>query len=263
MTQRADNRAPGFELTPDELDRYQRHIQLECFGLDGQKRLRQARVLIVGLGGLGSPAAMYLASAGIGSLALVDFDRVERSNLQRQIVHRSASIGQNKVDSARETLRELNPHVDVHCIPWAMDGEDLLAEVRRADVVLDASDNFETRFALNAVCVAEKRPLVSGAAVRTHGQINVFDPRRADSPCYRCVFDDVGEAEEPCALVGVFAPLLGIIGSVQAAETVKLIVGMGDSLVGNLILIDSLSMRWRNLRVRRDPHCPVCGPKHD
>ena len=202
--------------------------------------------------------SIYLASAGIGSLTLVDFDRVERSNLSRQIVHRTADIDRNKVDSARDTLLALNPHVQIDTIPSALDEETLRAEITRADIVIDASDNFETRFALNQACYALHCPLVCGAATQMLGQISAFDFRDQDSPCYRCLFDDTGESEEPCALVGVFSPLLGIIGSVQAAEALKLLLNMGDSLVGRLILFDAFKMQWRSLTVPKDPLCPIC-----
>ena len=247
------------ELTAEELARYRRHIQLEPIGEIGQRRISAARVLLIGLGGLGSPASMYLASAGIGTLALADFDRVELSNLQRQIVHRTADIDRNKVDSARDSLHAINPHVEIETFPWAIDGEDLATQIEQADVVVDASDNFETRFALNRLCHAAKRPLVSGAAVRMEGQINVFDFRQAHSPCYRCIFDEAGEPEEPCALVGVFAPLLGIIGSVQAAEALKLIMHIGEPLVGRMIVLDAMTMTWRTLKVRQDEACPICA----
>ena len=217
-------------LSESELDRYRRHIQLEPIGEAGQIRIKASRALLIGLGGLGSPVSIYLASAGIGHLTLIDFDRVERSNLSRQIVHRTVDIDRNKVDSARDTLLALNPHVQIDTIPWAVDEETLRAEIIRADIVIDASDNFETRFALNQACYELARPLVCGAAVKMLGQISAFDFRDQNSPCYRCLFDDTDEPEEPCALVGVFAPLLGVIGSVQAAEALKLLLNMGDQV---------------------------------
>ena len=246
-------------LSPDQRERYSRHLQLPEIGEAGQARLAAARVLVVGAGGLGSPAVMFLAAAGVGTLAIADYDRVELSNLQRQILFRTADIGEDKVAAARETVAAMNPDVRVEAIPWAMDGPDLVREVERADVVVDASDNFETRFEVNAACVAAGIPLVSGAAIRMEGQVAVFDPRDPESPCYRCLFDDTGEAEEPCALVGVFAPAAGIAGTIQAAEAVKLLVGLPSGLSGRLMLIDVLTTRVRNLRVRRDPACPACG----
>ncbi|MBF2761291.1 MAG: molybdopterin-synthase adenylyltransferase MoeB [Ectothiorhodospiraceae bacterium AqS1] len=241
-------------------ERYGRHIRLAQIGEAGQRRLEAAQVLIVGLGGLGSPVAMYLAASGVGRLVLSDYDHVELSNLQRQIVHRSRDIGRNKVDSARDTLLALNPEIEVIALDRALD-EDLDAQVEAADVVVDATDNFESRFALNAACWRQRTPLVSGAAIRMEGQIAVFDPADPKSPCYRCLYRDSGGAEgEPCALVGVLAPLLGIIGSVQATETLKLITGFGDTLAGRLIVLDAALMEWRELRLPKDPACPVCGP---
>lgn len=238
--------------------RYSRHMRLAEIGQRGQERLNAARVLVVGLGGLGSPVAMYLAASGIGHIVLSDYDAVELSNLQRQIVHRSADVGRAKVESARDTLLALNPEIEVTPKPWALD-DDLDEEVAAATVVVDATDNFESRFALNAACWRHGTPLVSGAAIRMEGQIAVFDPRDPASPCYRCLYSDDGQAEgEPCALVGVLAPLLGIIGSVQAVETIKLIVGFGTSLAGRLIALDAAEMEWRELRLGKDPACPVC-----
>ncbi len=234
-------------------------MQLAEIGERGQERLNAARVLVVGLGGLGSPVAMYLAASGVGHIVLSDYDAVELSNLQRQIVHGSADIGRTKVESARDTLLALNPEIEVTPLPWALD-DDLDAQVATATVVVDATDNFESRFALNAACRRHATPLVSGAAIRMEGQIAVFDPRDPDSPCYRCLYTDDGRVEgEPCALVGVLAPLLGIVGSVQAAETIKLIAGFGTSLAGRLIAFDAADMEWRELRLPRDPACPVCG----
>ena len=241
------------------LERYSRHVRLAEIGEAGQERLNAARVLVVGLGGLGSPAAMYLAASGVGHMVLSDYDVVELSNLQRQIAHRSGDVGRNKVDSARDTLLALNPEIEVTPIHWTLD-DDLDTEIAAATVVVDATDNFESRFALNAACRRQMTPLVSGAAIRMEGQIAVFDPRDPDSPCYRCLYNDDGRAEgEPCVLVGVLAPLLGIIGSVQAAETIKLIAGFGTSLAGRLIVIDAAEMEWRELKLGRDPACPVCG----
>ena len=242
--------------------RYSRHMRLSEIGEIGQERLNSARVLVVGLGGLGSPVAMYLAASGVGhtmQVVLSDYDAVELSNLQRQIVHRNADVGRDKVESARDTLLALNPEIEVTPLHWALD-DDLDEQVAAATVVVDATDNFESRFALNAACWRHVTPLVSGAAIRMEGQIAVFDPRDPDSPCYRCLYSDDGRVEgEPCALVGVLAPLLGIIGSVQAAETIKLIAGFGTSLAGRLIALDAAEMEWRELRLGKDPACPVCG----
>ena len=245
-------------LSTEQRERYSRHLQLPEIGEAGQSRLAAARVLVVGAGGLGSPAVMFLAAAGVGTLAIADYDRVELSNLQRQVLYRTSDIGEDKVTAAREAVSAMNPDVRVEAIPWAMDGPDLVREVGRADVVVDASDNFETRFEVNAACLAKATPLVSGAAIRMEGQVAVFDPNDPESPCYRCLFDDTGDAEEPCALVGVFAPVAGITGTIQAAEAVKLVVGLPSGLEGRLMLIDALAMRVRTVRVRRDPSCPAC-----
>lgn len=240
-------------------ERYSRHLRLPQMGIEGQRRLLRSRALIVGLGGLGSPAAMYLAASGVGTLVLSDFDQVELSNLQRQIVHGTSDLGRHKVESARDRLHELNPEVVVHPLPWALDDTELFSEVVQADVVLDASDNFETRFQLNRACVRAKTPLVSGAAIRLEAQVSVFEPARPDSPCYRCLYSDESRAGETCLELGVLAPLLGIIGSLQAVEALKLLVGIGSTLTGRVLLLDALHMEWRTLRLPKDPRCPVCS----
>ena len=248
-------------LSPEQRERYGRHLQLPEIGEAGQARLAAARVLVVGVGGLGSPVVMFLAGAGVGTLAIADYDRVELSNLQRQVLYRTADIGEDKVAAASRVVAALNPDVRVEAIAWAMDGPDLLREVEKADAVVDASDNFETRFEINAACLATRTPLVSGAAIRMEGQVAVFDPNDPESPCYRCVFDDTGDPEEPCARVGVFAPVAGIAGSIQAAEAVKLVAGVPSGLRRRLMLIDALSMQVRTVRVRRDPACPACADR--
>ncbi len=240
-------------------ERYSRHVLLPQIGAAGQRRLLDASALVVGLGGLGSPAAMYLASAGVGRLVLLDFDVVERSNLQRQIVHFTTDIGREKVDSARDKLEALNPDVDIETVSRLLDDDDLHEAIAHADVVVDGSDNFETRFAVNAGCVRNRTPLVSGAVLRWDGQVIAFDPRGPESPCYRCLYLEGEEEGETCAEVGVFAPLLGIIGSVQAAEAIKILAGVESHLVGRLLILDGLRMEWRSVRVRRDSSCPVCG----
>ena len=248
-------------LGPDQRERYSRHLRLPEIGEAGQDRLAAARVLVVGAGGLGSPAVTFLAAAGVGALAISDYDRVELSNLPRQILYRTRDVGEDKVTAARSAVAAINPDVRVEAIPWAMDGPDLARQVERADVVLDASDNFETRFEINAACLAAGTALVSGAAVRMEAQVAVFDPNDPLSPCYRCLFDDTGDPEEPCALTGVFAPVTGIAGTIQAAEAVKLIIGLPSGLRRRLMLIDALSMRMRTVRVRRDPACPACAER--
>lgn len=242
-------------------ERYSRHLLLPQIGEAGQARLRRARVLVIGLGGLGSPVAMYLAASGVGHLVLVDFDHVELSNLQRQVIHSSADIGRDKVASARDRVTALNPDVEVTTLAYVLDDDELKEEIGKADVVVDASDNFETRFALNALCFGAGTPLVSGAAIRMEGQVGVFDPRDLTSGCYRCLYTNESGEGEACAQVGVLAPLLGIIGSVQATETLKLIVGIGRSLSGRLLVLDALDMEWRMLKLPRDPECPVCGQR--
>ena len=243
-----------------QLLRYSRHILLRQVDVAGQEKLLKARVLMVGLGGLGSPAAMYLAASGVGHLVIVDHDKVELTNLQRQIVHTTESIGQDKVASATRQLKALNPEITVTAINRKLEGAELTEQVRAADVVVDASDNFPTRFLLNAACVREETPLVSGAVVRFEAQVAVFRADLPDSPCYRCLYHETSEPDEPCAEFGVLAPVAGIVGSIQAAETLKLLLGIGETLTGRVLLLDALAMEWREIRLRKDPHCPVCGP---
>ena len=245
-------------MTDDELLRYSRQILLPDFDIAGQERLRRSRALIVGLGGLGSPVAMYLAAAGVGRLTLVDFDRVDLSNLQRQIVHRTADIGRLKVESARDTLLALNPSVAVTTLPQALDEAELREQVRQADVVVDACDNLPTRLAINAACVRAGVPLVSGAAIRLEGQVLVWRPGEKGA-CYRCLYRDADAAPETCAQTGVLAPVVGIVGSIQALEAIKVLTDFGETLAGRLLLLDAKRMEWRTLKVRRDPACPVCG----
>jgi molybdopterin-synthase adenylyltransferase len=247
-------------MQDDELLRYSRHILLDDIGIEGQTRILQGRALIIGAGGLGSPAAMYLAVAGIGYLTLVDHDTVDLTNLQRQIAHRSDSLGQPKVTSAQRTVNELNAQVRVTAVQQRADAALLDELVPQADVVLDCCDNFSTRHAVNAACVRHNKPLVSGAAIQFDGQISVYDPRDANAPCYACVFPP-GEAFEEvrCSTMGVFAPLVGIIGTMQAAEALKLIAGIGRSLAGRLLMLDGRAMEWTEVRMPRHAHCPVCS----
>lgn len=247
-------------MNDDQLLRYSRHILLPQFGIDGQQKLLSSHALIIGAGGLGSPSALYLAASGMGTITLCDGDKVDLTNLQRQIVHHTPAIGQYKVESARTTLARINPEVDVIGFAERVGEERLMELVAKADVVLDASDNFATRHAVNRACVASKRPLVSGAGIRFDGQIAVFDLRFDESPCYHCLFPEHGEAdEERCAVMGVFAPLVGIIGAMQAAEAIKLVTGVGESLNGKLLLLDALSMEWRSVKIRKDPWCGACS----
>jgi molybdopterin-synthase adenylyltransferase len=246
-------------MNDDQLLRYSRQILLPQVGFEGQERLRAARVLIVGMGGLGSPVAMYLAASGVGHLVIVDHDQVDLSNLQRQIVHASDRIGQPKVVSAQQTLHGINPETTITAFNLRLEGEALTEQVALADAVVDATDNFATRFALNRVCVAQKTPLISGAAIRMEGQVAVFRPDLPDSPCYRCLYKDMDELGETCSQTGVLAPVVGIIGSIQATETLKVLLNMGETLTGRLLLLDAYTMEWRSLRLRKDPQCPVCG----
>jgi molybdopterin/thiamine biosynthesis adenylyltransferase len=249
-------------MTDDELLRYSRHILLDEIGIEGQDRIRAARALVVGAGGLGSPVALFLASAGIGRLTLVDDDAVDLTNLQRQIAHTHDRIGRPKVESARAAALALNPALDVLAIERRVDAPALAPLVADADVVLDCSDNFATRQAVNAACVAAGVPLVTGAAIAFDGQVSVHDTRRADAPCYACVFPpDAVPPEARCATMGVFAPLVGIIGSMQAAEALKLVAHVGESLAGRLQMLDARDMRWAEIRVARDPRCPVCATR--
>jgi molybdopterin/thiamine biosynthesis adenylyltransferase len=250
-------------MTDDDLLRYSRHILLDDIGIEGQERIRAARALVVGAGGLGSPAALFLASAGIGRLTLVDGDTVDLTNLQRQLAHTQGRIGQAKVASARAAALALNPTLDVATVERRVDAADLAALVVAADVVLDCSDNFATRHAINAACVAAGVPLVAGAAIGFDGQLSVYDVRLEGAPCYACVFPPDSEvAEVRCATMGVFAPLVGIVGSMQAAEALKLVAGIGSSLAGRLQLLDARTMAWTEIRVPRDPRCRVCGARH-
>ena len=248
-------------MNDEQLLRYSRQIMLPQVDVAGQQLLLDSHALIIGLGGLGSPIAMYLAAAGVGRLTLADFDRIDLSNLQRQIAHGQADLGRLKVESAADRLRELNPEVAVTTLPERLEGEDLAAAVAAADVVLDASDNFATRFAINRACVGARTPLVSGAAIRLEGQVTVFT-NEDGGPCYRCLYDDIPEEEARCSETGVLAPLVGIIGSVQALEAIKLLAGLGRPLAGRLLTLDAARMEWREIRYRRDPNCPVCASRH-
>ncbi|MFT0532710.1 HesA/MoeB/ThiF family protein [Castellaniella hirudinis] len=242
------------------LMRYARHILLDELGVEGQERLLAARVLIVGAGGLGSPAALYLAAAGVGRLVLVDDDVVELSNLQRQILHTTAGLGQPKAESGRRALLALNPDIQVRARVERLDEARLRVLAAEADLVLDCCDNFATRHAINRACVATRTPLVSGAAIKFSGQVSVYDLRRDDSPCYYCLFPEADDVEElRCATTGVLGPLLGMVGSVQATEAIKLLAGLGDPLVGRLLSVDALRMQWHTIRFKRDPGCPVCA----
>ncbi len=247
-------------MTDDDLLRYSRHILLEEIGVEGQERLAAAHAVVIGAGGLGSPVALYLGSAGLGRITLVDADTVDVTNLQRQIAHAQDRVGQAKVDSAREAIHALNPAVNVQVVAQRADAALLDTLVPGASVVLDCTDNFATRHAINAACVRHRVPLVSGAAIRFDGQVAVYDPRDDQAPCYACVFPPQQAVEETrCATMGVFAPLVGVIGSLQAAEALKLLAGAGTTLTGRLLMLDGLRMEWNEIRVSRQATCPVCG----
>lgn len=249
-------------LNDEELLRYSRQILLAQVDIDGQLRLKGSRVLIVGLGGLGSPVALYLAAAGVGELHLADFDTVDLTNLQRQVMHDTAAVGLSKVDSAMARLQAINPQVALVAHRQALDDDSLAQALGAVDLVLDCCDNFATREAVNAACVAAGKPLVSGAAIRLEGQLSVFDPRNPLSPCYHCLYGHGSEAELTCSEAGVLGPLVGLVGSLQALEALKLLAGFGEPLVGRLLLVDALGTRFRELRVKRDPACSVCGAGH-
>ena len=247
-------------MNDDQLLRYSRQIMLPYVGIEGQEKLLNARVLIIGMGGLGSPIAMYLAAAGLGHLVICDFDEVDLSNLQRQIIHSSNQrIGQNKADSAKETLLNLNPEIKVTALSKKLDEHELLEQVKLADVVIDGTDNFDSRFLLNSVCVNAQTPLVSGAAIRMEGQVIVF-ANQGKGPCYRCLYkDDANDIATTCSENGVLSPVVGIIGSVQAVEAMKVIMSIGKPLISRLLLLVAYTMDWRSLKLPADPQCPVCS----
>ena len=227
--------------------------------IDGQERIKESKILLVGLGGLGSPVSIYLAAAGVGELIIVDFDKIDLSNLQRQILHKTRDINRLKTDSAKEHLLELNPNINVRPINKKLSENELISEAKKSNVIIDASDNFDTRFLLNRISVKSKIPLVSGAAIRFEGQVTVFNPSQKSSPCYRCLYDEDISSEETCAANGVFAPLLGIVGSIQANEALKLILNLGESMQGKLLLIDALNMQFKEVFLNKDPFCPICN----
>lgn len=247
------------QLNDEDLLRYSRQILLKQVDIEGQQRLAAGRVLLIGLGGLGSPVALYLAAAGVGELHLADFDRVDLTNLQRQVIHDGDSLGQPKVISASSRIAALNPQVRCVLHERGLDADSLSAAVAAVDVVVDCTDNFTTREAINAACVAAKKPLVSGAAIRLEGQLSVFDPRQATSPCYHCLYGHGSEEQLTCSEAGVLGPVVGTIGCLQALEVLKLLAGFGQPLVGRLMLFDALNSQFRELKVRRDPACAVCG----
>ena len=246
-------------MTDDDLLRYSRHLLLDDIGIEGQARLLAAHALVIGAGGLGSPVVLYLGTAGVGRITIVDDDLVDLTNLQRQIVHDLAGVGAPKAESAARSIAAINPNVRVTALQERADAARLLELVADADVVVDCSDNFATRHAINAACVAHARPLVAGAAIGFDGQLSVYDTRSTASPCYACAFPpDPSFEDVACSRMGVFAPLVGIVGSMQAAEALKLLAGIGTSVVGRLQMVDARTMDWTEIRIARDPACPVC-----
>ncbi len=246
-------------MNDDQLLRYSRQIMLPQCDVLGQQKLLAAQALIVGAGGLGSPASMYLAAAGVGTIAIYDDDVVDLSNLQRQIAHHTPDIGIDKAISSRATLNKLNPDINVVAVKQRLEGEALMQAVMSADVVLDCSDNFSTRFAVNRACVLTQTPLVSGAAIRFEGQVSVFTPGQNNSPCYNCLYQQQGDELQTCSTNGVIAPITGVIGSIQALEAMKLLLQCGELLMGRLLLIDSLTMDITTMRFKKNPACPTCG----
>jgi len=239
-------------------DRYARQIRLPQIGEQGQQKIIDSSALIVGMGGLGSPAAMYLAAAGIGKLVITDYDRVEISNLQRQIIHLDRSVGENKVDSARAMIKALNPECEVETISYQLDDDELKSTIEAVDIVLDCTDNFPTRFEVNRYCVATETPLVSGAAIRLEGQIMNYQPG-VEGPCYQCLYTQIYENAETCEMEGVLGPVVGVIGTMQALQTLLILTDQGEPMIGRLLLFDAASMEWQGVKLPKNPHCPVCG----
>jgi len=248
-------------MNPEDKDRYSRHFTLPAIGEAGQEKLLASHALVVGMGGLGSPVAMYLAAAGVGQLTFADFDTVELSNVQRQIAHTTARVGELKVASAKAQCLEINPNITINEINYALEADELNELLPDCDVVLDCSDNFPTRFAINEACVKHKVPLVSGAAIRFDGQLTVIRPDLPDTPCYRCLYDSNAEAAETCAQAGVLGPVVGMMGCAQAIEAIKVLCDAGETLTGRLVLFDGLNMEWNEIRLSKSPDCPVCSAK--
>ena len=246
-------------MKPNDRQRYARHLVLPQIGEAGQEKLLRSRVLIVGLGGLGSPVATYLAASGVGHLVLVDYDTIDLSNLQRQPIHTTGSVGRDKVSSAADTIKAINPDIEITTINQNLDDDALTGQIKLADAVVDCTDNFTTRFTLNRICVEQKTPLISGAVIRMEGQVTVFRADHADSPCYRCLYQEMDEIGEACAQVGILAPVAGIIGTIEATETIKVLLNLGETLEGRLLVLDAAAMEWRTLKLRKDPACPICS----
>ncbi len=248
-------------MNPEQQERYSRQIKLPQVGRDGQQRLLDSQALIIGMGGLGSPVGLYLASAGVGRLTITDFDRVDESNLQRQVIHSHEAIGELKAESARDTIERLNPQCVVEAIDYELDAEELLERVHAADVVVDCTDNFPSRFELNHASIATGTPLVSGAAIRWEGQIATFDPRDPNCPCYRCLYPDTGIEAATCAMEGVIAPIVGVIGTLEALETLNVLLETGEGLRGRVMVFDGVAMEWQTITLPRNPDCSACGQR--
>jgi len=250
-------------MNEKQQSRYARQIRLSQIGEQGQQKLLDSTVLIVGMGGLGSPAAMYLAAAGIGRIIISDFDQVEDSNLQRQVIHRTKDVGELKAFSAKRTINEINPDCEVEAIDWQLDESELEEYVQKVDLVLDCTDNFPTRFMINRVCVKTATPLVSGAAIRMEGQIASYIPsvdKDNEGPCYQCLYKAEFESTETCAMEGILSPVVGVIGTLQALQAILILIGEGDSVNGKLLLFDGLSMEWQTVKIPKNPKCVVCAP---
>ena len=242
-----------------ELLRYSKQIMLPQIDIEGQQKINDSTILIIGMGGLGSPTALYLAAAGVGHLVIADFDQVELSNLQRQIIHRTADIGDDKVNSAKTKLLELNPNIKVTIANEIMHSDNLVSLIKDVDIVLDGTDNFESRFEINKVCVESQKPLISAAVIRFEGQISVFKGYEVDQPCYQCLYSEEGNGRESCVENGVLAPVAGLVGTMQALQAIKVLLGIGEQLCGELLLIDGLDLSFRKVKIAKDPECPICG----
>ena len=242
-----------------ELLRYSKQIMLPQVDIEGQQKINDSTILIIGMGGLGSPTALYLAAAGVGHLVIADFDQVELSNLQRQIIHRTADIGDDKVNSAKTKLLELNPNIKVTIANEIMHSDNLVSLIKDVDIVLDGTDNFESRFEINKVCVESQKPLISAAVIRFEGQISVFKGYEVDQPCYQCLYSEQGDSRESCVENGVLAPVAGLVGTMQALQAIKVLLGIGEQLCGELLLIDGLDLSFRKVKIAKDPECPICG----
>ena len=246
-------------MNDQELLRYSKQIMLPQIDIEGQQKINDSKMLIIGMGGLGSPSALYLAAAGVGHIVIADFDQVELSNLQRQIIHSTSDIGDDKVNSAKSKLLELNPNITVTVVNEIMHSDNLASLIQDVDIVLDGTDNFESRFEINKACVECHKPLISAAVIRFEGQISVFKGYEVDQPCYQCLYSEQGNGRESCVENGVLAPVVGLVGTIQALQAIKVLLGLGEQLCGELLLIDGLELSFRKVKIVKDPECPICG----